>query len=30
MSPRKIKYAKDLSTNELIYFKNHTYATYML
>ena len=29
MSPRKIKDAKDLSTNELIYFKGHAQATYM-
>ena len=26
---RKIKDAKDLSTNELIYFKGHAKATYM-
>ena len=29
MSTRKIKDAKDLSTNELIYFKGHAQATYM-
>lgn len=29
MSIRKIKDAKDLSTNELIYFKGHAQATYM-
>jgi hypothetical protein len=29
MSTRKIKDAKDLSTNELIYFKGHAKATYM-
>ena len=29
MSTRKIKDAKDLSTNELIYFKGHAEATYM-
>lgn len=29
MSSRKIKDAKDLSTNELIYFKGHAQATYM-
>lgn len=29
MSSRKIKDAKDLSTNELIYFKSHAKATYM-
>ena len=29
MSARKIKDAKDLSTNELIYFKGHAQATYM-
>lgn len=29
MSSRKIKDAKDLSTNELIYFKGHAKATYM-
>ena len=29
MSTRKIKDAKDLSTNELIYFKSHAQATYM-
>ena len=29
MSTRKIKNAKDLTTNELIYFKGHAKATYM-
>lgn len=29
MATRKIKDAKDLSTNELIYFKGHAQATYM-
>lgn len=29
MATRKIKDAKDLSTNELIYFKGHAKATYM-
>ena len=29
MSTRKIKDAKDLSTNELVYFKGHAKATYM-
>lgn len=29
MSTRKIKDAKDLTTNELIYFKGHAQATYM-
>lgn len=29
MSTRKIKDAKDLTTNELIYFKGHAKATYM-
>ena len=29
MSTRKIKDAKDLSTDELIYFKGHAKATYM-
>lgn len=29
MSTRQIKDAKDLSTNELIYFKGHAQATYM-
>lgn len=29
MAMRKIKDAKDLSTNELIYFKGHAKATYM-
>lgn len=29
MSTRKIKDAKDLSTNELIYFRNHAKATFM-
>ena len=29
MGTRKIKDAKDLSTNELIYFKGHAQATYM-
>lgn len=29
MATRKIKDAKDLSTNELIYFKSHAKATYM-
>lgn len=29
MSTRKVKDAKDLSTNELIYFKSHAKATYM-
>jgi hypothetical protein len=29
MSTRKVKDAKDLSTNELIYFKGHAQATYM-
>ena len=29
MATRKIKDAKDLSTNELIYFKSHAQATYM-
>ena len=29
MAPRKIKDAKDLSTNELIYFKSHAKATFM-
>lgn len=29
MSTRKIKDAKDLSTNELIYFKGHAQATYL-
>jgi hypothetical protein len=29
MSTRKIKDAKDLETNELIYFKGHAKATYM-
>ncbi|MBR5796171.1 MAG: hypothetical protein IKY26_08490 [Erysipelotrichaceae bacterium] len=29
MAIRKIKDAKDLSTNELIYFKGHAQATYM-
>lgn len=29
MSTRKIKDAKDLSTNELIYFKSHAQATFM-
>ena len=29
MSTRKVKDAKDLSTNELIYFKGHAKATYM-
>lgn len=29
MTTRKIKDAKDLSTNELIYFKGHAQATYM-
>lgn len=29
MSTRKIKDAKDLNTNELIYFKGHAKATYM-
>ena len=29
MAKRKIKDAKDLTTNELIYFKGHAKATYM-
>lgn len=29
MATRKIKDAKDLSTNELIYFKSHAKATYL-
>lgn len=29
MSTRKIKDAKDLESNELIYFKGHAKATYM-
>lgn len=29
MSTRKIKDAKDLENNELIYFKGHAKATYM-
>ena len=29
MATRQIKDAKDLSTNELIYFKGHAQATYM-
>ena len=29
MATRKIKDAKDLTTNELIYFRNHAKATYM-
>lgn len=29
MTTRKIKDAKDLDTNELIYFKSHAKATYM-
>ena len=29
MSTRKIKNARDLSTNELIYFKGHAKATYL-
>lgn len=29
MATRKIKDAKDLLTNELIYFKGHAKATYM-
>lgn len=29
MATRQIKDAKDLSTNELIYFRNHAKATYM-
>lgn len=29
MSTRKVKDAKDLDTNELIYFKGHAKATYM-
>ena len=29
MATRQIKDAKDLSTNELIYFKGHAQATFM-
>lgn len=29
MSTRKVKEAKDLESNELIYFKGHAKATYM-
>ena len=29
MSTRKVKDAKDLDTDELIYFKSHAKATYM-